>query len=651
MSLSDDELSVLSLGPNFALTPVINDTLLDSVRVEMASCAYKLRWSQRRENVQSCITNTQHIRQRGAPINRPFAAPPPNNNPETEDDLKNLSRFILQLIQSSKIKYNLSHDQAVGLKSLLLNKEKYHFSVSDKGGEFVVMDKEQQRLLTEQHISSSTGVYRYVPPFRTYNGESRDIATPTEILFNRQIKMKTEMLETRCNDLWKKISERRNLSSDFVKLFVSHHSQLPTLYVLVKTHKFNVNEICTNRDIQAKCKVRAIVSCCSSPTEKLAWLCTEILSPLLNLVPSHLNNIYDHLSTLNSLTSQELAGRKFCSADISSLYTNINVYQSIDDVIEFAAVNLETLDLLGLQLVDVHEMLESVLGNAFFTYQGKLYLQLTGLFMGCKPSPIVAIIRVYIFGRRSIYTDINFLSKPYGRYIDDGYGLVTSLEEVQVMFDLIAAEDPDGLLQWEVDFPESNNNFVHFLGTQVRVSIEGNLEYKFYRKLQKKNITLYYKSHHPLKTKIEDIKNFYRAAEMSSSSPEYAEESFQVLDLLLRCNGYTNPRQVQSTRMTGLGMPKNTSNVMLKLPYISEYVSKEILRFIKKRKLPISVVFTPGKKLKDLLCSSRPYDKARCTIRNCRICANLENNVTCTVKYPMIYSFGYPLCELSQRTI
>ena len=83
---------------------------------------------------------------------------------------------------------------------------------------------------------------------------------------------------------------------------------------------------------------------------------------------------------------------------------------------------------------------------------------------------------------------------------------------------------------------------------------------------------------------------------------------------------------------------------MSKLPYISEYVSKEILRFIKKRKLPISVVFTPGKKLRDLLCSSRPYDKARCTIRNCRICANLENNVTCTVKYP-VYLITCNLCQ------
>ena len=64
----------------------------------------------------------------------------------------------------------------------------------------------------------------------------------------------------------------------------------------------------------------------------------------------------------------------------------------------------------------------------------------------------------------------------------------------------------------------------------------------------------------------------------------------------------------------------------------------------KKRKLPIPVVFTPGKKLGDLLCSSRPYDKARCTIRNCRICVNLENNVTCTVKYP-IYLITCNLCQ------
>ena len=95
---------------------------------------------------------------------------------------------FVHLISNTKIRYNLSHDQAVGLKSLLRKRDNFHFSVSDKGGEFVVMDKEKQRLLTEHHIRTSSGVYRYIPPTRTYCGVSRDIVAPTEVSFNRQLK-------------------------------------------------------------------------------------------------------------------------------------------------------------------------------------------------------------------------------------------------------------------------------------------------------------------------------------------------------------------------------------------------------------------------------------------------------------------------------
>ena len=58
----------------------------------------------------------------------------------------------------------------------------------------------------------------------------------------------------------------------------------------------------------------------------------------------------------------------------------------------------------------------------------------------------------------------------------------------------------------------------------------------------------------------------------------------------------------------------------LKIPYVSEFVLYEILRFIKKRKLSINVVFIPGRKLRDILCSSRPLDKAHCTLNKCKIC-------------------------------
>ena len=58
----------------------------------------------------------------------------------------------------------------------------------------------------------------------------------------------------------------------------------------------------------------------------------------------------------------------------------------------------------------------------------RVYMQILGLFMGCKPSPIGAIVRVYRFEKESIYIDVYFLPIFYGRYVDDGATLAESEE-------------------------------------------------------------------------------------------------------------------------------------------------------------------------------------------------------------------------------
>ena len=83
------------------------------------------------------------------------------------------------------------------------------------------------------------------------------------------------------------------------------------------------------------------------------------------------------------------------------------------------------------------------------------------------------------------------------------------------------------------------------------------------------------------------------------------------------------------------GPPKDSSSVCLKLPYISEQISTNILKFIKNCGLPIRVVFTPGKKLKDLFCCSRPYDKPKCVNTSCLICPKLEDGKDCSVMCPI----------------
>ena len=61
-----------------------------------------------------------------------------------------------------------------------------------------------------------------------------------------------------------------------------------------------------------------------------------------------------------------------------------------------------------------------------------------------------------------------------------------SLETLNRISDM----DPDGLLKWELDFPESCQHFVPFLSTQIRIDEEGILHYRYYRKSQKKDIKL-----------------------------------------------------------------------------------------------------------------------------------------------------------------
>ncbi|KAL5268496.1 hypothetical protein ACHWQZ_G002390 [Mnemiopsis leidyi] len=202
----------------------------------------------------------------------------------------------------------------------------------------------------------------------------------------------------------------------------------------------------------------------------------------------------EYLEDLKKLTPEQLKGWKFCTADVTSLYTNIDIQGCVHDVMELAAEHQQSLRLNGLELIDIHEMLEYVFDNAYFTFNNR-------------------------------------------RYVDDAGTLATSRHHALQIFSSIADQDVDGRLAWKIDYPDSEHNTVlPFLGTEIRVDEEGHLHHRFYRKEQKKQITLHYRSYHPFRTKVEVVKNFYRTAERSST-PDYVEESMQIVDHLLRCNG------------------------------------------------------------------------------------------------------------------
>ena len=176
--------------------------------------------------------------------------------------------------------------------------------------------------------------------------------------------------------------------------------------------------------------------------------------------------------------------------------------------------------------------------------------------------------------------------------MDDLGSLSVSREEACNVLDRISEKDPRKLIKWELDYAESDQYFIPFLSTQIRVDAQGILHYKLYRKPQKKLITLHSSSHHLCSTKV-------NTAKVCSSSLE----SYQIIDKLLLANGYVEPRSLihsRSPKQSNSSRKVTGDCVPLSLPYINSH------------DLPIRVTFTPGQKLRDIFCCSRPNDKITC---------------------------------------
>ena len=178
----------------------------------------------------------------------------------------------------------------------------------------------------------------------------------------------------------------------------------------------------------------------------------------------------------------------------------------------------------------------------------------------------------------------------------------------------------------------------------------GTVKSRYYRKPQKKDITLHQNSHHPGPTKVATIRNFYRTAEIMSTGPQEAEYSRVMIDKLLNKNGYMNPRNhlhTRSTRTRNVNRTNKKHLTILKIAYISEYTSNRIRNTIKTSGLPIRPIFIPGRKLKDVFVRSRPYDQPICILgnqENCPICPLITGGNTCAIMN-ILYHIMCLLCE------
>ena len=250
-----------------------------------------------------------------------------------------------------------------------------------------------------------------------------------------------------------------------------------------------------------------------------------------------------------------------------------------------------------------------------------------GLFMGYRASPYLANVRMYTLEKKSIYIDLRLSLTFYSRFYDDCSGITTNRRKAQLACDRIESEDKDNLIKLKLDYPDSDQ-YTPFLNVEVKVSPEGICDTRLYRKLQKKLITLHNSSHHPTSVKISTIRNMYQTAEDVSSSPSNLEHSTytSLVNNLLKHNSYPD-NLVNKARQKPRSQKKQSEqhNTTLCLPFLSNQTTALFNKAVTKSGLAIKVVSKPGRKLKDILRSSRPLDKPQCTLNNCVTCRDLKS--------------------------
>ncbi len=285
-----------------------------------------------------------------------------------------------------------------------------------------------------------------------------------------------------------------------------------------------------------------------------------------------------------------------------------------------------------------------------------MYLQGAVFFMGVRPAPIGAIIKMWKLERNSIYTDLRITPLFYGRFYDDLSSVTTNTRRAQLMCNLIESEDPDQLIKLTVDYPQTKDHYTPFLNMEVNIDQEGGLNTRLYRKPQKKLLTLNAKSHHPKSVKEHTMASMYETAESVSSSATNRTHSERMIDELLLNNGYSSrilqkiKKQRQDRKKKKKRLTTTEKVTTLKLPFLSDKCTAQIKRAAQSLNIPVRIVTTPGRKLRDLLTSSRPLDSPQCPTEDCRTCTALGDSGKCTDRN-VVYSLKCNLTECNERDI
>ena len=373
-------------------------------------------------------------------------------------------------------------------------------------------------------------------------------------------------------------------------------SQPARLYGFPKIHKPNH-------------PLRPICSSIGSYNYRLASALAKSLSPFTSNVYS-IKNTFDFAREIQNLDSKST---HLASFDVSSLFTNIPLRETIDIAIDYAYKNNQTIE--GLSKLQFKKLLTIATSETNFIFNEQVYDQIDGVAMGSPLAPILANIFMRSFEEKAINNYEGELPTYYRRYVDDCFLIFRQTAHCDAFFNYMNSLHVN--IKFTKDEESSEIDYFPFLDIKI---MKGNdcFHTSTYYKATHTGVYTNWHSFTPRKYKINLIKTLlHRALNICSDHDRFHQDAAVIKSNLLKNNfppalldavikNFTekklnNNQEIEKETVTSV--PK--LQLFLKLPYLgdsSKSFERTITSFVQTafNQVELKVVFSTTTRISDL---------------------------------------------------
>ena len=219
-------------------------------------------------------------------------------------------------------------------------------------------------------------------------------------------KDRTDEIETQLTDCLKRLQKDGVISECDLERLRPVGTHIPRLYGLPKIHKDGV-------------PVRPILDMRNLPYHTIAkWLADKLKPIQCQIAPHSLRDTFEFVDGVKDL---DLNGRMMFTLDVSSLFTNVPVAETVDYICEFSTLSKQD---IGMLVTALEELLLKCTLNVQFLFDNNLYRQLDGVAMGSPLGPLLANIFMGKLEATQLSHQINSLTY-YKRYVDDIFAVAS----------------------------------------------------------------------------------------------------------------------------------------------------------------------------------------------------------------------------------